>query len=56
MGYPLCCFGEPGCLRIKSTIGTQNNAEVPGELATLAANARVPLIYISTDAVFDGKG
>ncbi len=31
------------------------NAEVPGELAALAARHQVPLIHISTDAVFDGR-
>jgi dTDP-4-dehydrorhamnose reductase len=31
------------------------NAEVPGELATLAASSGAQLIHISTDAVFDGK-
>jgi dTDP-4-dehydrorhamnose reductase len=31
------------------------NAEVPGELAVLAASHGVRLIHISTDAVFDGK-
>ena len=31
------------------------NAEVPGELAALAASSGARLIHISTDAVFDGK-
>jgi dTDP-4-dehydrorhamnose reductase len=31
------------------------NAEVPGELAALAAGSGAQLIHISTDAVFDGK-
>ncbi len=31
------------------------NAEVPGELAALAASSGAQLIHISTDAVFDGK-
>ncbi len=31
------------------------NAEVPGELAGLAARRGLPLIHLSTDAVFDGQ-
>ena len=32
------------------------NAEVPGELALLAKQAGTPMVHISTDAVFDGRG
>ena len=31
------------------------NAELPGEIAALAARSGVPLVHISTDAVFDGQ-
>ena len=31
------------------------NAELPGEIAALAARDGVPLVHISTDAVFDGE-
>ncbi len=31
------------------------NADLPGALAARAAQARVPLVHISTDAVFDGQ-
>ncbi len=36
-------------------IAQQLNAEVPGRLAALAAQQGVPMIHISTDAVFDGQ-
>ncbi len=31
------------------------NAELPGEIAALAAREGIPLVHISTDAVFDGQ-
>ena len=37
------------------TLAHRLNAEVPGELAALAAKTGSRLIHISTDAVFDGK-
>lgn len=32
------------------------NADAPGKLAALCAERRVPLVHISTDYVFDGRG
>ncbi len=36
-------------------LATRLNAELPGEMAALAARAGIPLVHISTDAVFDGQ-
>ena len=40
----------------RPTLAQRLNAQAPAALARWAAQARVPLVHISTDAVFDGQG